>query len=147
MNNLFKICDVSVSEATFTTIINSEIAVALGILGISITIFTVVYSFIENKLEEKKKLERQIHIATKHDPYCRAELNFVRKYISRNIKLNKYFTTLVWISLIYILILVFNLFWRTLLVFILSQFFSLLYFLFFIVSIMYYVYRYSRRIQ
>lgn len=147
MNKLFEICDVPISEETFTTIVNSEIAIALGILGISITIFTVVYSFIENKLEERKKLERQIHIAIRSDPYSHAELIFVRKYISRNKRLNKYFITLIWVSFIYIFVLVINLFWKTLLLFVLGQVYTFLYFIFFIVSILYYVNRYSRRIQ
>lgn len=146
MNKLFEICDVPISEETFTTIVNTEIAIALGVLGISITIFTVVYSFIENKLEERKKIERQIHIASKSDPYSHAELNFVRKYIRRNKRLNKYFITLIWVSFIYILILVVNLFWRISTVFILCQVFSILYFALFIACILYYVYRYSQRI-
>lgn len=81
MNNLFEICEVSIRDETIATIINSEIAVALGILGISITIFTVIYSFIENKLEDKKKMERQLHISEVQDPYKRAELKFVNNYI------------------------------------------------------------------
>lgn len=50
MSNLFRVCDIAISNETFSSIINLEIAIALGILGISITIFTVIYSFIENKL-------------------------------------------------------------------------------------------------
>ena len=146
MNKLFEICDVAISEETFTTIVNSEIAIALGILGISITIFTVVYSFIENKLEERKKIERQIHIATRTDPYRHAELIFVRKYIYRNKRLNMYFILFICLSFIDILVLVVNLFWKTLLLFVIGQVFSFLYFIFFIGSILYYVYRYSRRI-
>lgn len=147
MNKLFEICDVPISEGTFTTIVNSEIAIALGVLGISITIFTVVYSFIENKLEERKRLERQMHIATSQDPYSHAELIFVRKYIRRNKKLNGYFIMLIYISFIYILVLVVNLFWKTLWLFVLGQVFSLVYFVVFIISILYYVYRYSLRIH
>lgn len=40
------------NDDVFTFIINTEIAIAMGILGISITIFTVIYSFIENKSNE-----------------------------------------------------------------------------------------------
>lgn len=55
MNSLFVIFGLDIDDNAFSTILNSEIAVVLGILGISITIFTVVYSFIENKLEDKKR--------------------------------------------------------------------------------------------
>lgn len=147
MNNLFKICDVAVSNDSITTIINSEIAIALGILGISITIFTVIYSFIENRLEDKKKIERQLHVADVQDPYKRAELKFVNRYIKRNKFLNKFFVWLIWFSFIYIFVLVVNFFWSNLIFFIFSQVLSLIYFLSFIVCILYYVYRYRKKIS
>lgn len=147
MNNLFKICDVAVCNESITTIINSEIAIALGILGISITIFTVIYSFIENRLEDKKKIERQLHIADVQDPYKRAELKFVNSYIKRNKFLNKFFVWLIWFSFIYIFVLVVNFFWSNLIFFIFSQVLSLIYFLSFIICILYYVYRYRKKIS
>lgn len=145
MNDLFKMCDVAICNETITMVVNSEIAIALGILGISITIFTVVYSFIENKLEDKKKIERQLHIAEVVDPYKRAELKFVNSYIKRNKYLNNFFVWLIWFSFIYIFVLVVNLFWYNMIFFIFSQFLSLIYFFSFIICILYYVYRYRKK--
>ncbi len=140
-------CDVAICSEIITTVINSEIAIALGILGISITIFTVIYSFIENRLEEKKKIERQLHIADVQDPYKSAELIFVNSYIKRNKYLNKFFVWLIWFSIIDIFVLVANFFWYNLILFIFSQVLSLIYFLSFIICILYYIYRYGRKIS
>lgn len=139
MNNLFEICEVSIRDETIATIINSEIAVALGILGISITIFTVIYSFIENKLEDKKKMERQLHIAEVQDPYKCAELKFVNSYILRNKNLNKYFVWLICGSFVYICVLMINFLSSNMVLFIFSQILSFVYFLSFIICIIYYV--------
>lgn len=140
-------CDVAICSEIITTVINSEIAIALGILGISITIFTVIYSFIENRLEEKKKIERQLHIADVQDPYKSAELIFVNSYIKRNKYLNNFFVWLIWFSIIDIFVLVANFFWYNLILFIFSQVLSLIYFLSFIICILYYIYRYGRKIS
>lgn len=144
MNNLFEICEVSIRDETIATIINSEIAVALGILGISITIFTVIYSFIENKLEDKKKMERQLHIAEVQDPYKCAELKFVNSYILRNKNLNKYFVWLICGSFVYICVLMINFLSSNMVLFIFSQILSFVYFLSFIICIIYYVYCYNK---
>lgn len=140
-------CDIAICSETITTVINSEIAIALGILGISITIFTVIYSFIENRLEDKKKIERQLHIADVQDPYKSAELIFVNSYIKRNKYLNVFFVWLIWFSIIDIFVLVANFFWYNLILFIFSQVLSLIYFLSFIICILYYVYRYGKNIS
>lgn len=144
MNNLFEICEVSIRDETIATIINSEIAVALGILGISITIFTVIYSFIENKLEDKKKMERQLHIAEVQDPYKCAELKFVNSYILRNKNLNKYFVWLICGSFVYICVLMINFLSSSMVLFIFSQILSFVYFLSFIICIIYYVCCYNK---
>lgn len=144
MNNLFEICEVSIRDETIATIINSEIAVALGILGISITIFTVIYSFIENKLEDKKKMERQLHIAEVQDPYKCAELKFVNSYILRNKNLNKYFVWLICGSFVYICVLMINFLSSNMVLFIFSQIISFVYFLSFIICIIYYVCCYNK---
>lgn len=144
MNNLFEICEVSIRDETIATIINSEIAVALGILGISITIFTVIYSFIENKLEDKKKMERQLHMAEVQDPYKCAELKFVNSYILRNKNLNKYFVWLICGSFVYICVLMINFLSSNMVLFIFSQILSFVYFLLFIICIIYYVYCYNK---
>lgn len=146
MNNLFEICEVSIRDETIATIINSEIAVALGILGISITIFTVIYSFIENKLEDKKKMERQLHISEVQDPYKRAELKFVNNYIMRNKNLNKYFVWLICGSFVYICVLIINFICSNMALFVFSQILSLVYFLSFIICIIYYVCCYNKMI-
>lgn len=147
MSNLFRVCNIAISNETFLSIINLEIAVALGILGISITIFTVIYSFIENKLEEKKTIERNLKIAKTRDPYRHAELKFVREYIQRNKSLNIYFVRLILFSFIYTILLVINLVYRDLILFIVNQVLAVIYFLFFIISIICYLYHYTKRLK
>lgn len=145
MNDLFSIYGVAICNETFAKIVNLEIAIALGILGISITIFTVIYSFIENRLEDKKEIERYLKIAITQDLYRHAELKFVREYIQRNKLLNRFFVWLIFLSFFYILLLVVNLVYKDLILFIINQVLSIFYFLFFVASIMYYLYSYIKR--
>ncbi len=62
----------------------------LVILGISITIFTVVYSFIVNKKQELKELTAKINI-TGGSPKESQIQHFILKYIRRYTELNKEF--------------------------------------------------------
>lgn len=63
---------------------NQSVALLLGILGIAITIFTVVYSFMESTKERKRLLFERVNAnanARDIDPVLRAELSFTTKYL------------------------------------------------------------------
>ena len=135
-----------IDDNAFSTILNSEIAVVLGILGISITIFTVVYSFIENKLEDKKRLERLIHTGSASNPYSHAELKFASNYIKRNKHLNFYFVIMIYASFLLAILLAVNLVFRNPIFFCVLQALVVLYLLSFIICIISYVVSYNKRV-
>ena len=55
---------------------NLAISLILGILGIAITVFTVVYSFMESTKERKRSLSDQIRNADGTDPVMESDLQF-----------------------------------------------------------------------
>ncbi len=60
-----------------TTIIdNLAISLILGILGIAITVFTVVYSFMESTKERKRSLSDRIRNANGTDPVMESDMQF-----------------------------------------------------------------------
>ena len=65
---------------------NLTISLILGILGISITVFTVVYSFMESTKERKRSISDQIRNACDVDPVMESDLQFA---ITRLIDLRK----------------------------------------------------------
>ena len=97
---------------TMQNIDDLSIALLLGILGISITIFTVVYSFMESTKEKKRLLhERANANAREVDPVLMAELIFATKYLTDLWKINKFVISII-IAVIMILILyIFHLFY------------------------------------
>lgn len=71
---------------------NQSVALLLGILGIAITIFTVVYSFMESTKERKRLLFERVNVdanAREVDPVLRAELTFATKHLSDLWNMNK----------------------------------------------------------
>lgn len=71
---------------------NQSIALLLGILGIAITIFTVVYSFMESTKERKRLLFERVNAdanAREVDPILRAELTFATKHLTNLWNMNK----------------------------------------------------------
>ena len=71
---------------------NQSVALLLGILGIAITIFTVVYSFMESTKERKRLLFERVNAdanAREVDPVLRAELSFATKYLKELWNMNK----------------------------------------------------------
>lgn len=71
---------------------SQSVALLLGILGIAITIFTVVYSFMESTKERKRLLFEQVNANTNNqelDPVLRAELTFATKYLIELWNMNK----------------------------------------------------------
>ena len=70
---------------------NQSMSLLLGILGIAITIFTVVYSFMENTKEKKKLLFDQINENNNDqtlNPHIRAEYSFAQAYLKNLWKIN-----------------------------------------------------------
>ena len=55
---------------------NLAISLILGILGIAITVFTVVYSFMESTKERKRSLSDRIRNADGTDPVMESDLQF-----------------------------------------------------------------------
>lgn len=55
---------------------NLAISLILGILGIAITVFTVVYSFMESTKERKRSLSDRIRNADGTDPVMASDLQF-----------------------------------------------------------------------
>lgn len=71
---------------------NLSIALLLGILGIAITIFTVVYSFMESTKERKRLLFERVNTVANSrevDPVLRAELTFATKHLTDLWNMNK----------------------------------------------------------
>ena len=71
---------------------NQSVALLLGILGIAITIFTVVYSFMESTKERKRLLFERVNAdanAREVDPVLRADLSFATKYLKELWNMNK----------------------------------------------------------
>ena len=59
-----------------TIIDNLAISLILGILGIAITVFTVVYSFMESTKERKRSLSDRIRNANGTDPVMESDMQF-----------------------------------------------------------------------
>ncbi len=57
------------------------LSLILGILGIAITIFTVVYSFMENTRDKIRKYQEEItHSQREVDPITKSSLRFAEEY-------------------------------------------------------------------
>lgn len=127
-------------------IIDLELSIVLGILGIAITIFTVIYSFVGSKLQQKKIAERKLHIATNPDPYLKAELKFIRMYIKRNKRMNSIIIKIIYYSLLLAFVLILNKLWNNTYIFGLSQICSIIYVGVFIMMLIYYIHIYNKEV-
>lgn len=77
---------------------DQSVALLLGILGIAITIFTVVYSFMESTKERKRLLFEQVNTdanAREVDPMLRAELTFATRFLAELWNMNKSIMTII----------------------------------------------------
>lgn len=75
----------------------------LSIFGISITLFTVLYSFILNKRDELRSYNEQIKTGTAN-PIITQKYNFAKSYIKKVKEVNRHLKRLVIISLLCYLI-------------------------------------------
>ena len=67
---------------------NLAISLILGILGIAITVFTVVYSFMESTKERKRSLSDRIRNADGTDPVMESDLQFAITRLIDLIRMN-----------------------------------------------------------
>lgn len=78
----------------FNTIDNICVSFILGLLGIAITIFTVVYSFMENIKNEIRTLTDKMKSSMTKDPVVTSDYQFARSYMGRLKRMN---VILIWI--------------------------------------------------
>lgn len=145
MNDILTLLEQAYNECK--DIVNVELAIVLGILGIGITIFTVIYSFLGSKLQQKKLTERNIHIGNISDPYLHAELKFMRQYIKRNKNINKIIIWIIYSSLILASMLIANLVVSNKYFFFITEFILFVYVIFFIILIIYYIHIYNQEVR
>ena len=74
---------------------NTAISLLLGILGIGITIFTVIYSFMESTQQKVKNLDVLIQQSTNSDPRMEAEYQISKSYLSRLRIMNRWILGLI----------------------------------------------------
>ena len=62
-------------ESMQSVIDNISMSLLLGILGIAITIFTVIYSFMETAKQRKRELSDRTALLTETDPVLQSDLS------------------------------------------------------------------------
>lgn len=66
-----------------STIDSLSVSLLLGILGIAITIFTVIYSFMESTKQRKRELGDRIALLEQPDPILESDLTFAIDYLKQ----------------------------------------------------------------
>lgn len=66
----------------YQTIDNTCISILLGLLGIAITIFTVIYSFMESNKQSIRNLKEKERYATDTNPVIKSDLFFATRYMT-----------------------------------------------------------------
>ena len=82
------------------TVDNLTISLILGVLGIAITVFTVIYSFMESTKERRRALSDKIRNSRDVDPVMASDLQFAIKRLSALKKMNKIVLTIVFCDII-----------------------------------------------
>lgn len=75
-------------ESMQSVIDNISMSLLLGILGIAITIFTVIYSFMETAKQRKRELSDRTALLTETDPVLQSDLHFTIGYLKRLKRMN-----------------------------------------------------------
>lgn len=70
-------------ESLQSTIDGISMSILLGILGIAITIFTVIYSFMESAKQRKRALGDKIALLAAPDPVLQSDLHFTVNHLKR----------------------------------------------------------------
>lgn len=86
-------------DTFFSTLDNICVSLLLGVLGIAITIFTVVYSFMESNKQVIRALTDKITTSENEDPVTRSDLFFAKKYMQRMKRMNKYLIAIIVIDI------------------------------------------------
>ena len=73
-----------------TMVDNLAIALILGILGIAITVFTVIYSFMESTKERKRSLSDIIRNSEETQPVLESDLQFSIERMANLKRMNNY---------------------------------------------------------
>ncbi len=97
---------------------NQSVSLLLGILGIAITIFTVVYSFMESTKERKRLLFERVNAnanAREVDPALRAELSFATHYLTELWNMNKSIMTIIIADIVILAVFVVHLIFKDIL--------------------------------
>lgn len=85
-------------DSFFTSIDNICISLLLGVLGIAITIFTVVYSFMESNKQAIRKLTDEIRYSEEIDPVKTSDLRFANEYMKRMKNMNRALMAIIFID-------------------------------------------------
>ena len=85
-------------DSFFTSIDNICISLLLGVLGIAITIFTVVYSFMESNKQAIRKLTDEIRYSEEIDPVMTSDLRFANEYMKRMKNMNRALMAIIFID-------------------------------------------------
>lgn len=85
-------------DSFFTSIDNICISLLLGVLGIAITIFTVVYSFMESNKQAIRKLTDEIRYSEEIDPVTTSDLRFANEYMKRMKNMNRALMAIIFID-------------------------------------------------
>lgn len=67
---------------------NIAISLVLGVLGIAVTVFTVIYSFMESAKERRRTLSDKIKNSREMDPVMESDLRFAIKYLHELKRMN-----------------------------------------------------------
>lgn len=78
-----------------TMVDNLAIALILGILGIAITVFTVIYSFMESTKERKRSLSDIIRNSVETQPVLESDLHFAIERMAKLKRMNNFVVAII----------------------------------------------------
>lgn len=78
-----------------STIDSISLSLLLGLLGIAITIFTVIYSFMETAKQRKNDIGKMVSLKEETDPVLDSDLGFTIGYLKRMKKMNSFIIAII----------------------------------------------------
>ena len=131
-----------------TTVDNLAISLILGVLGIAITVFTVVYSFMETTKERRRVLSDLVRNSNEVNPVMESDLQFAIKRLKELKRMNMMVMVIVFCDIVafvaYAAHLVFkNIEWLLVLSFILIAVLAILC----VVALVVYLVQYNKRFK
>ena len=91
---------------------NLAVSLILGILGIAITVFTVIYSFMESTKDRKRSLSDTIRNADATDPVAESDLQFAINRLISLRRMNCIVITIIILDLVAFAVYSFHLFFK-----------------------------------